>query len=240
MAVAETLSAPEPTSAAPVDLGGRCEIIPDSPLPDFDSPGGSAYVARLRRDRRTDQFAIMVEGRVPARIEALPTFRGLEHPNALRVIDWGTVDWTPENRRRFTIVFERPGGRRLMDGLDDQRDPLPDDLLLRGVLPALLSVLRDLNVRGTTCGALRPSNLFFKDPTNSVIQLGDCVSSPAGYGQPVLLETIERGTARPAGRGLGTISDDLYALGVTLLLLSAGRNPLQGMEDADEIGRAHV
>lgn len=231
MAAVETLTPPELTNAAPVDLGGRCEIIPGSPLPDFDSPGGQAYVARTRRDRKSDQFAIIAAGRVPARIDVLPAFRGMEHPNLLNVMDWGTVDWSPEGRRRFAIVFERPGGRRLMDDLGDVRDPLPDDALVRGFLPAMLSMLRDMQMRGITCGALRPTNLFFKDPANSAILLADCVSTPAGFGQPLLVETIERGLTQPSGRGAGTIGDDLYALGVSLLVLSLGRNPLRGMED---------
>lgn len=230
-ATAEFASAPDAPAAAPVDLGGRCDIMPGSPLPDLDSPGGEAFVARVRRDRKSDQFAIIVDGRVPARIEALPAFRGMEHPNVLRVLDWGTVDWPLEDRRRFAIVFERPAGRRLMESLDDVREPLPDDVIVRGLLPAMLSVLRDMNMRGVTSGALRPTNLFFRDPASGGIVLGDCVSSPAGYGQPLLLETIERGMAQPSGRGPGLISDDLYALGVTLLILSLGRNPLRGMEE---------
>ncbi|MFM2044652.1 MAG: hypothetical protein RLY86_3228 [Pseudomonadota bacterium] len=216
---------------APVDLGGRCEIIPGSPLPDYNGPAGQAHVARSLRERKTDMYAVVLTGEVPARIETLPTYRGMEHPNLLRTVDWGAVEWTPEQRRRFTIVFERPGGRRLMDSLDDMRDPLPDDMLVRGFLPSMLSVLRDMNMRGITAGGMRPTNLFFRDTSASTIVLGDCVSAPAGYGQPVLVETIDRGMAQPSGRGNGTIGDDLYALGVTLLVLAMGRNPLRDLDD---------
>jgi hypothetical protein len=37
--------------------------------------------------------------------------------------------------------------------------------------------------------------------------------------------------AQPSGRGVGTTADDLYALGITILLLFMGRNPLRQLDD---------
>ncbi|MDG5495567.1 serine/threonine protein kinase [Niveispirillum sp. BGYR6] len=215
----------------PVDLGGRCEIMPASPLPGLDSPGGAAYTARINRDRKTDYFAIVTDRPVPARIDMMSSFRSIDNPVVLRLLDWGTVEWTPEGRRRFVLVYERPGGRRVMNTLADMREPFSDDQIVRGLMPTLLYALREMNARGMTCGAIRPTNLFFKEPSSGVVMLGDCLSTPAGYGQPVLLETIERSLAQPSGRGPGTIGDDLYALGVTLLVLHLGRTPLPDMDD---------
>ncbi|MFV3077521.1 serine/threonine protein kinase [Niveispirillum fermenti] len=217
--------------AGPVDLGGRCEIMPGTPLPALDSAGGAAYAARLSRDRKTETFAIVTDRPVPARIEVMSVFRTVENPNIMRLMDWGTVDWTPDGRRRFVLVFERPGGRRAMQDLSETREPLPDDQIIRTIMPSLLFALREMNARGFTCGAIRPTNLFLKDPASSALTIGDCLSTPVGYGQPVLVETIERGMAQPSGRGPGTIGDDLYALGVTLLTLYLGRNPLADLDD---------
>jgi len=216
---------------APVDLGGRVEIMPGAALPDLDSPGGQAYSARGIRDRRTEMFAIVCDGPVPARIEAMTPWRGIDHPAVLKLVDWGTVDWTPEGRRRFVVVLERPGGRRLMDSLADVRDPIPEDVIIRAFMPALLSGLRDIAGRGISAGAIRPTNLFVREGSGNAVALGDCLSVPAGYGQPLLLEPVERAMAQPSGRGGGTAADDLYALGVSLLLLHLGRNPLRGMDD---------
>ncbi|MQP64133.1 serine/threonine protein kinase [Niveispirillum sp. SYP-B3756] len=215
----------------PVDLGGRCEIMPASPLPGLDSPGGTAYACRINRDRKTEYFAIVTDRPVPARIDMMSGFRSIDNPVVLRLLDWGTVEWTPEGQRRFVLVYERPGGRRVMNALSDMREPFSDDQIVRGLMPTLLYALREMNARGMTCGAIRPTNLFFKEPSSGVVMLGDCLSTPAGYGQPVLLETIERSLAQPSGRGPGTIGDDLYALGVTLLVLHLGRTPLPDMDD---------
>lgn len=230
MATAAQKAAPD-LVYEPVDLGGRCEILPGSRLPDLDSPAGPSFVTRSKRERRTELFATIVETPVPARIEVLATLRGLEHPHILRVVDWGTVTWPLESRRRFAIVFERPAGRRLMDTLSDVRDPMGEDVIVRQIMPAMLSCLKDLGSRGITCGAVRPTNLFFRDPAAGGILLGDCVSVPPGYAQPLLFEPAERAMAQPSGRGPGTIGDDLYALGITLLILAVGRNPVRALDD---------
>lgn len=217
--------------AMPVDLGGRCEIMPGTPMQALDSAGGPAFAARLARDRKTEAFAIVTDQPVPARIDMMATYRSIENPAVLRLLDWGTVDWTPEGKKRFVLIYERPGGRRVMQDMTETREPLPDDQITRSAIPTLLFALREMNARGMTCGAVRPTNLFHKDPASPVLCLGDCLSTPVGYGQPLLVETIERGMAQPAGRGPGTIADDLYALGVTLLILHLGRNPLADLDD---------
>ncbi len=205
--------------------------MPASPLSGLESPGGSAYASRINRDRKTECFAIVTDRPVPARIDMMSSFRSIDNPVVLRLLDWGTVEWTPEGRRRFVLIYERPGGRRVMNDLSDIREPLSDDQIVRGLMPTLLFALREMNARGMTCGALRPTNLFYKEPNSSVVMLGDCLSTPAGYGQPALVETIERSLAQPSGRGPGVIGDDLYALGVTLLVLHLGRTPLPEMDD---------
>lgn len=218
-----------------VDLGGRCDIFPGTPLPNFDGPGGRAYACRSRRERKAELYATVIGHDLPVRIDNLSALRSLEHPAVLRVADWGVVDWTPDRRRRFAVMFERPNGRRLFDSMDDTRDPLTDDHIARGLLPSLASALKEFQRGGITCGAIRPTNLFFKDASSAGVMLGDCVTTPAGLAQPVIVETIERSLAQPSGRGVGTVADDLYALGVTLLILHLGRNPLRDLPDEEVI-----
>lgn len=218
-------------SSAPVDLGGRCEIMPGTPIQALDGVGGSAFAARMNRDRRTEVFAIITDQPVPARIEMMSAYRAIENPALLRLLDWGTIDWPLDQRRHFTLVYERPGGRRMMQDLGEVREGVPDDQITRAIMPSLLLALREMNARGMTCGALRPTNLFQKDAASPTLVIGDCLATPVGYGQPILMETIERGMAQPAGRGPGMIGDDLYALGVTLLILHLGRSPVADLDN---------
>src|SRR4051794_13942141 len=106
---------PEPkgSDGGAVDLGGRYEILPSSPLPDLTSPGGPAFGARNLKDRKTSEFAIICTQPVPARIDALGSVRSMEHPALLRLVDWGTVLWAPERKHRLVLIYERPQGGRL-------------------------------------------------------------------------------------------------------------------------------
>lgn len=220
-------------SGGPVDLGGRCEIDPTAPLRPFDGPGGPAFACAVKRDRKIDLYATIVDHDLPVRIDALPALRAMEHPAVLRVLDWGVVDWTPHKRRRFTVVFERPLGRRLFDDLDDVREPISEDGIARGILPSLSSAIREFQRVGIPNGAIRPTNLFYKDGSSPAVMLGDCVTVPQGVGQSIIFETVERGLTDEAGRGPASIADDLYALGATLMVLHLGRNPVKDLSDAE-------
>src|SRR3546814_4062096 len=56
-------------------------------------------------------------------------------------------------------------------------------------------------------------------------------SAPAAMTQSAAYETIEAGMALPTARGEGTLSNDLYAVGVTLLALLTGRSPESDLTD---------
>jgi hypothetical protein len=82
---------------------------------------------------------------------------------------------------------------------------------------------------------IRAGNLFFADPMREKVVLGDCASGPPGYDQPAIYETTARMSADPAGRGSGNVSDDFYALGMTLAELGIGRLPLKKLNDQEII-----
>ena len=88
---------------------------------------------------------------------------------------------------------------------------------------------------GIVHNAIRPTNIFWRMGNAAPPQIGECLSTPAGLGQPVIFEPIERALASPLGRGVGIHADDCYAFGVTLAFLVMGRNPLQGIEDQEII-----
>ena len=188
-------------------------------------------MARNLKDKKSgEHYAVLCTEPVPARIDALSSIRSMEHPALNRVVDWGTLHWGPHRRNHFVIIYERPQGGRIMEAGVPQ-EPMSEDLLLRGLMTPVVAALKELNTRGLTCGAIRPDNLFRRETNSPTFLLGDFLSAPQGYGQPVVVETIERAMANPAGRGVGHVQDDLYSLGVTMLLLLLGQNPLHGFDD---------
>ena len=64
--------------------------------------------------------------------------------------------------------------------------------------------------------------------------LGEAASAPPGFSQPDLFEPIELAGADKAARGEGTLADDLFALGITVLCLLLGRVPPTA-EDPDAV-----
>jgi hypothetical protein len=106
-----------------------------------------------------------------------------------------------------------------------------EDAFNRHFLHPLVGVMVEFMRTGIVHGAIRPTNLFWRFGSTSPPQLGECLSAPAGMGQPVLFETIERGMTMPLGRGPGTHADDCYAFGVMVALFILGANPLKGFDD---------
>lgn len=102
--------------------------------------------------------------------------------------------------------------------------------VLKSIAQGVVTGLQQLAPRDVHHGAIRPDNIFFLDEERETVVLGEYVSAPPGFDQPVVFETIERGMANPAGRGDGKKPDDLYALGVTLVFLVLERNPVKDLD----------
>ncbi|WP_238475131.1 serine/threonine protein kinase [Azospirillum cavernae] len=228
---AQTAAMGAMANADAVKLAERYEIQPSAPIPALNGVGGNAYTAKSLREKRIEPFATICHASILPRMDVCSTVASLDNGTHMRLLDWGLVDWPQDRGRRYCLVFERPGGRRLMNALTDVIDPMPDEQITRQIVHPLVSALKEMSGRGVVHGAIRPTNLYFRDLASGGLMLGECVSAQPGYGQSVLLETVERGMSAPAGRGTGTAADDMYSLGVTLLILALGRNPVAGLDD---------
>lgn len=216
-----------------VHLGRRIEIFPDQFLPALSRPGMAAFHARRTDQRKAELIAVIGTDDVPMRMEILPMLRGIEHPNLLAPSEWGRVGWS-DGQVRFAVLYDQPPGPLLMRDLGAQREPMNEEDLIRQVISPIGAALRELAARGVFHGAVRPTNIYM-GLAGSTAVLGECVSAPPSYGQGALFEPIERAMCQAAGRGAGTSADDLYAFGVTLVVLALGFNPLAGMSDSEII-----
>ncbi len=149
----------------------------------------------------------------------------------MSLVEWGVVAWPLVNQRTIAVIYERPSGGRLLDHLGQ----INQHEMVRKIIEPLCHGLMELSSRGVSHRQIRPSNLFFMDGSMERLVLGDCATVPAGYDQPILFETLERGAAPPAGRGAGDVSDDMYALGVSIMFALAGGNPVPHLRTDDEI-----
>ena len=216
-----------------VMLRGRCAIFPDQPLPQYSSKHAVAFHATMRNDPQRPLVALLCDPEMPARVEFMESMRSYQLHGILQTADWGMIDWPGETRRRFVIVLDRPGGMRVMPSLDTAQPPLEEEALVTGLLQPLLPSLKELANRGLAHRAIRPDNLFYTDGGRRVMVLGEGVTTSPGFDQPAVFETIECAMCDPIGRGEGSQANDLYALGVTLLFLLLGRNPVANVDEKE-------
>ncbi len=216
---------------AKVVVNKRYEVFCDQPLPELHAPTAMAYSATDKRDARSDLVAYVCRPGLPPRSEILGALRGVEAPALMRLRDYGAVRWPADQAHRAVVLFDRPAGRRMTTSLGDRLEAVLDETITRNVIQPALQVFKELKARRVFHGCINPLNMFLKGGANGGIVFGECATAPDGYNQPLIFETIERGMAMPAGRGPGTVADDLYALGVLILFLALGRNPAGNMTD---------
>ena len=217
--------------------GGRALISSDRPLPEYDSPHAKAYHAVSRVDNTRSVIALVCDPNLPPRFDAMGRLRGFHLPGLLKVQDWGLVSWNQQGERRFVVVIDRPSGIRVFPQLDAVMKPMSEEMVINGFLQQIMPVLREMQQRNVTHRGIRPNNLFYSDSSAKMIVLGESVTAPAASDQPTLFEPNESAMCMPMGRGIGTISCDLYSLGVTTLFLLLGRSPVGTMSDQEVISR---
>ncbi len=216
-------------------LGSRVEVYPDSPTPNFNSAGGTAYAARMRGDLRQDLMAIVCTSGLPARLDAVNAMRTIDHPSLLRLRESGVLYWPPSHSSHYVLAYDHPLAPRYQMSADDPQPLIREDTLNHYFVTPMIGALLELQRTGIVHGAIRSNNIFWRFGGVTPPQLGECLSAPTGIGQPVLFETIERGMCNPSGRGPGIHTDDCYAFGITLALAVLGHNPLKGLSDREII-----
>ena len=220
-------------------LRGRIEIDLDKRIPRPDSGRAPAFAASDKGDPGRALFALVCDPGVPHRSKPLEALRGRLHKNLLSVVVDGVLSPKGADGSRLAIVLERPQGRTLAEVLKKAGKGLGERVVIGDILPQLLAALRDLDEAGTPHRGLRPDNIFFADKAEEILTLGDFITVPPGFFQPVAYEPLESAQAMPSGRGPGTMASDIYALGVTVLTLLSGTDPRDRWDD-DELNVARL
>lgn len=218
------------SSASGVMLGGRIEIFPSMRLPELDTAGGLAYAARFKADASSSLYAIICLSRLPPRIESVQSLRNVDNPGLLRLVEGAVIQWI-DGSFAYALVYQKPTAPPMFASLDEVHPVLSEDTINRHFISPLINALIALDNVGFVHNAIRPMNIFWRNGTAACPQIGESLSVPAGVGQPVIFEPLERALAMPLGRGTGTHADDCYAFGVSLAFLMVGANPAQGLDD---------
>ena len=228
---AESSGSSTPARGGSVLLGDRYRLEPGAPLIGLDTPSATAYAVEDLRDAAHQLFALICTPGLPPRANAMAVLRGSTAEGMLPLVEWSAVYWPPLKRHCMAVIYERPLGGKFAESFTSAGAKLSEELLLDQVLKPLLMALERLDSRAFPHRAIRPNNLLYMDAEKKNLVLGDCVTTPPGFDQPAVFETIERGMASPGGRGEGGLAEDVYVLGVTLAHMMTGHSPTGDLTD---------
>lgn len=211
---------------------GNFRVFPDLRMPEFDMGHCKAYSAdNLRRDEGS-AFALVTDPVLPTRHDHLAFLNGMHMAGQIDLIGYETAYWPPLGRKTMVLFYEKPAGGKVV-ARENKKLAIDEHDIGTVVVEPLMSAMHAFGEKGMVHRNIRADNLFFADPMREKVVLGDCASGPPGYDQPSVYETTARMSAEPAGRGSGNIADDFYALGMTLVELGIGRQPLKKLDDQE-------
>ncbi|MCQ2915045.1 MAG: serine/threonine-protein kinase [Alphaproteobacteria bacterium] len=218
-----------------VQIGGEFYVYPDSPIPALDMQNAKAFKAEAIDKSQSKVYALVCNPDLPIRNDHITKRKGLKLAGLLRLVDAEVAMWPDFNRKTMILIYDYPEGGRVGTGMRFTPKFTKDEVNIgpKWVSP-ILSALSELSERGLTHRAIRPDNLYYLDEEKTQVVLGDCISAPPAFEQNDSLEPIPSMMCNPIGRGDGSIADDLYSLGGTLVWLAVGYNSTEGMTN-DEL-----
>lgn len=221
-------NAPVPDSQSA--FGDRYEVVTASPLPEFSTRGGDAYVVRDKEKSGGDLYALVHHPSVPLRNEVYKTLRGKPIANLICPLDRGLMNLHINGKRtqRLVTVLGRPTGGALM-GLDGKLNPRVNANRLRqNVALSILKAITALHKRGFMHRSIMPTNIYFSTPNSDDVVLGECYSMPPGYMQPFGMEALDLALADGTARGVGDVESDYYQMGAAMQALYFGEKVWKG------------
>ena len=219
-----------------VVFAGRYKIEPGVVLPHLSTSTARAYLTIDAEDPGRDLYALVLDHQIPARLTAILAAKNIPHDALMKPIRWGQVDWFGSGQEEIVIILPQPPGPSLMQSMDSKIQYWTVREIKRDFLMPIMDLLRRMQEDRLTHRNIRPTNLYRRTSDESVVS-GQIYSAPPGFEQPSMFEPIERAMCPPIGRGIGDLSDELFALGVTVMVLGLGFNPVAGMDEEELIRR---
>lgn len=202
------------------------EVLGEGPLGKAyeatDSERGEKVVIRgfARPPEADDEHWQQAIGRFQ---EALTKVHKLQHPNVVRLIDFGEIEGM------YYIATEYFVGRNLRRIIDEEERPSGDQLVQ--FLETASKVFQFADIHGISHGDITPYNILFPSGSTSSLKI-------LNYGVAQVRKKLGSPYLAPEQLTgfLGDIRSDFYSLGVVAYEWASKKNPFQG-ETIEETGR---
>ncbi len=214
-------------NSGPVLINDQYLVDANAPIEELDMPSAKAYAVRDRRNQEIELFALICTPGLPTRMEVMRKLRDERHSGLMQMVSWDVAFWPPINQETIIVIYERPLGGSVADAIENGEFTVNEYEVQETFIEPLYTAIKEIEMRGANHREIRVENLFFMDKERTQVVMGDCVTSPPGFDQPLIYEPVPRAMASQGGRGSGDISDDLYALGVTIVVLILGKKMVQ-------------
>lgn len=166
------------------------------------------------------------------RLDIIERLIKVKSPYMINIINWFTEYPPNGDGKKLFVIASRPRGDTFLASRPTAPKKLRIPDLKADILLPVAKALKALHDHRIPHRAIRPGNLFYIVAEGDKIMLGEGVTTSAGYMQDRRYETIPCGMCEPEGRGSGSLSDDIYALGVLATeLLYGGLPAVADMED---------
>lgn len=217
----------------------RFEIDFSEHLTWLDNNSAKAYPVTDRIDSTRRLFALVCDNETSPRLSILPYLKSIDNPALMKLIEYGTIIYSPEKSHNMALIYEMPTGGKVFEDGVSHIDLQTSTEKFRKITLSLAGVVDVFKGLGITHRAIRPDNLYYRDDEKTEIVIGDCAASFPAYHQPPMYETIESLMADRQARGNGTDKNDMYSVGMTLLSLVIGKDIAKDLS-APEILRQKI
>jgi len=217
-----------------VPFGKFMSIDTSRRLPQFDNGKSLAYQAFDNRDKQKKFIAIVADtGQIP-RWTACTTYDGLANTSLMHLVGSGVLRWPLTGKQHYVFLYQGGVGDCLVKHGEFSKISWRHPEIMSYFISPMVDILSDMSDKNLGHGSIRPSNIFYAGvDKNRPIILGDCLSSQPHVTQPSVFLTIDKAMAKPLGRGRCTLSEDIYALGVSLAMFLRRNDELAGLSDKD-------
>ncbi len=221
-----------------IKFGKSVYINPKMRLPQFDNGRSLAYQAYDIANKANKLIAIVAGAENIPRWSAVGIYGKLDEVSFMRLVGSGIVRWPLDNKQKYVFMYSGSIGECLVERgkFSDIHWRHPD--IVEYFISPMVRMFKEMSDNNFFHGSICPSNIYYSASGNSdAIILGDGLSAQPGSTQDALFFPPSRALATPMGRGVASLSGDIYAFGVSLVVFLRKADPFAGLSDEDVVRR---